>query len=421
MNMQHLDQCPPRLQRLKMRMMRYLLQVIYVPGKELTIADTLSRSPVDKSDVTLGAAIEEHVDSITSVWPVSGFMQNKLREETSRDPQLSRLLKILQTHWPKAMHQLDVDLRQFWNARHLLTEVNGIVLRGSQIVIPKCLRRDMIQRAHEGHLGIAKTKCRAREVIWWPGMGAQLETVVANCNVCARYRREQRRGPLQVSTLPERPWQRVAAELFQLRDVHYLLVVDYYSRFPEVHRLSDLYSNRIVDGLEQVFSRHGIPSELHTDNGPQFASDEFRQFARDYGFHHTTSSPHHPQGNGLVERSVQTIKGLLRKSAETGGDFYLALLAFRACPLEATTLSPAQLLMGRRLRTTLPSVPSVLQPELASTPTLRAKDAEKKQQQADHYNKRHGARVLQTLTLYMPYVDMRMTDSDISLFLSCCK
>ena len=88
MNMQHLDQCPPRLQRLKMRMMRYLFQVIYVPGKELTIADTLSRSPVDKSDVTLGAAIEEHVDSIASVWPVSGFMQNKLREETLRDPQL---------------------------------------------------------------------------------------------------------------------------------------------------------------------------------------------------------------------------------------------------------------------------------------------------------------------------------------------
>ena len=97
-------------------------------------------------------------------------------------------------------------------------------------------------------------------------MGAQLETVVANCNVCARYRREQRREPLQVSTLPERPWQRVAADLFQLRDVHYLLVVDYYPRFPEDHRLSDLYSNRIVDGLKQVFSRHGIPSELHTDN-----------------------------------------------------------------------------------------------------------------------------------------------------------
>ena len=114
-------------------------------------------------------------------------------------------------------------------------------------------------------------------------MGAQLETVVANCNVCARYRREQRREPLQVSTLPERPWQRVAADLFQLRDVHYLLVVEYYSRFPEVHRLSGLYSNRIVDGLKQVFSRHGIPSELYTDNGPQFVSDEFRQIARDYG------------------------------------------------------------------------------------------------------------------------------------------
>ena len=184
MNMQHLDQCPRCLQLLKMCLRRYLFQVIYVPVKELTIADTLSRSPVDKSDVKLGVTIEEHVDSFTSVWPVSDFMQNKLREETLRDSQLSRLLQILQTHWPKAMHHLDVDLRQLWNARHLLTEVNGIVLRGSQIVIPKSLRRDMIQRAHEGHLGIAKTKCRAREVIWCPGMGAQLETVVAKCNVC---------------------------------------------------------------------------------------------------------------------------------------------------------------------------------------------------------------------------------------------
>lgn len=127
---------------------------------------------------------------------------------------------------------------------------------------------------------------------------------------------------------------------------------------------------------------------------PALNSDELLVFT-------VSSTPHplltSPQGNGLVERTVQTIKNLLTKPADTGGDFYLALLDFRASPHETMTLSPAQLLMGRRLRTTLPSLPSVLQPELASLLALRERDRAKKQQHANYYNRRYGARELPEL------------------------
>jgi transposase InsO family protein len=106
----------------------------------------------------------------------------------------------------------------------------------------------------------------------------------------------------------------------------------------------------------QAFSRHGIPEELISDNGSQFSNKEFQTFLTGYGCSHVTSSPRHPQGNGLVERTVQTMKNLFKKSSMSGGDFHLALLSYRSTPHESTGTSPARLLMGRRLRTTLPTV-----------------------------------------------------------------
>ena len=95
-----------------------------------------------------------------------------------------------------------------------------------------------------------------------------------------------------------------------------------------------------------------------SDNGPQFSSFEFQEFAKDYGFKHTTTSPHHPKANGKVERAVQTVKTLWRKN----DDKHLALLDYRTTPLPGIDLSPAQLLMDRPLRNKLPIMESVLQP-----------------------------------------------------------
>ena len=90
-----------------------------------------------------------------------------------------------------------------------------------------------------------------------------------------------------------------------------MLVVDYFSRFPEVIKLTSTTSASVITVLKLIFSRHGIPEVVHSDNGPQYISNEFMQFAQDYGFHQVMSSPHYAQSNGAVERIVQTIKGMI--------------------------------------------------------------------------------------------------------------
>ena len=110
--------------------------------------------------------------------------------------------------------------------------------------------------------------------------------------------------------------------------------------------------------------------QLRSDNGPQFSSNAFAKFSDTYGFKHTTSSPHFPQSNGEAERAVQTIKGLLQKAA----DPYLALVAYRSTPMQHGW-SPAELSMGRKLRSRIPVRPEVLCPEWSYLKRFREADA----------------------------------------------
>ena len=151
----------------------------------------------------------------------------------------------------------------------------------------------------------------------------------------------------------------MAKNIFFLKDTHYLVAVDYFSKYLEVIKLGTMTSRSVIDGLKAMFSRHGIPETVISDNGPQFSSNEFSAFATSYNFIHTTSSPYYPQSNGQAEWTVQTAKRLLTKS----DDPYLALLIYRATPLPWCNLSPSQLLMGRHLRTNLPQVQEHLQPK----------------------------------------------------------
>ena len=162
--------------------------------------------------------------------------------------------------------------------------------------------------------------------------------------------------PLCPSTLPEKPWERLGADLFELNKTHYLLLVDYFSRWIEVRKLSSLTANAVVTAIKSIFSFHGICDVLISDNGPQFASSEFRTFIESYGFTHLTSSPHYPRTNGEAERSVGTVKRMWNKSQ----NFDLSMLTYRATPLENGD-TPSELLMGRMLRTTLSTWPETLQ------------------------------------------------------------
>jgi len=218
--------------------------------------------------------------------------------------------------------------------------------------------------------------------------------MVENCSTCAKDRPELKE-PLMSTSFPLRPWERLAADLFELQGKVYLIVVDYYSRWFEIKKLNDQSSARVILILKELFSTHGIPDIIVSDNGPQFSSDAFRLFATEYDFVHVTSSPKYPRADGEVERAVHTVKALLRKNE----DPYPALLAYRSTPLQ-NGFSPSELLMGRHLRTKVPAMPSVLKPNVQDTDRQRVQLREDKyrSKQQIYHDKQHQARALPPLT-----------------------
>ena len=177
------------------------------------------------------------------------------------------------------------------------------------------------------------------------------------------------REPLLTTPLPKYPWEKVATDFFQHNGSTYLLAVDYFSRYPEVIKLNSTTSQAVIS-LKSIFSHHGIPTVLVSDNGPQFDSRDMKEFASTYGFQHITSSPYYPQSNGLAERMVKTVKSLLRDTS----DPYLALLSYRATPLPWCNYSPSELLMGRRVKTYIPQTADYLIPRWHFLPDFQQKD-----------------------------------------------
>ena len=184
---------------------------------------------------------------------------------------------------------------------------------------------------------------------------------------------------------PDRPWARVAADFFYHNGTNYLIVVDYYSRDVELCLVKKTVdSPKTITQLKKVFSRHGICDILFTDNGPQFASHEFKNFARSWGFEHLTSSPRYAQSNGEAERAVQTVKSILNKC----DDEYLALLTYRNTPLH-NGYCPAELSMGRKLKTRVPCSAQELAPKLVDKDKLRRSEKMYRDKMKMNYDRRH--------------------------------
>ena len=159
----------------------------------------------------------------------------------------------------------------------------------------------------------------------------------------------------------------------------------------EVTKLDNLTSGNIICHLRSQLARYGIHDELISDNGPRYASSTFTDFSKSYDFVHTTSSPHFPQANGEAERAVQTIKNLLKKAQ----DPYKALLNHRNTPLDGINLSPAQLLMGRRLKSPLPTKVELLKPQRSQE---IQQHFQKRKKRVKFYYDQHSEKELPPLT-----------------------
>ena len=357
-----LGSAPPRLQRILIKIQGYDCQVRYKPGKNMVISDTLSRlpNPSKRQDVPLDLQVDESYLDVEDYHGVdmTSFEEPKekqLQDETSRDPVLKVLWKTVVTGWPETIKDLPTSIREFWPFRDEIGISNGVLFKGTRVIIPETIREDIKTQLHQGHMGIDRTRRLARETVYWPGINSDIETLVKSCEACQAHQAGNQKEPLEPHEIPHSPWTKLATDLFMLDGEDYLLITDYYSKYPLIHKLRNTTSETVSAIVSATFSLYGVPLCIVSDNGPQYTGQPFQDMCKKWGIRHTTSSPRYPRSNGMAERNVRTVKSLMKKCKETGQDIQVALLHYRATPLGSNLPSPAELLLGRQIRTTLPS------------------------------------------------------------------
>ena len=225
---------------------------------------------------------------------------------------------------------------------------------------------------------------RARNTVFWLNMAKDLRDTVNNCDPCQTLRPANRKEPLLQHKMGEKPWEKIGMDLFEIENRSYLVMVDYFSNFTEVDYLPNPTSGEVIKKVKSLCARYGIPKVLVSDNGPQFASHDFKNFTHGWNISHHTSSPRYPQSNGKAEAAVKTIKHMMIKAVQNRTDPYLALLELRNTPRQDSGVSPASLVFGHDTRSLIPSLcnkPRYTREEIQNR-TLQRKYTVKK-----HYDK----------------------------------
>ena len=376
---------PKRLQSMRLRLQQYDIEVRYRPGGKQFVPDTLSRAPLRENE-TADQSIENV--NVTAEVLIGENLVDALVQATREDPAMKYLKHTIEAGWPEDKRGLHDTVKPYWPFRDELGISGELVYRGERLVVPRSMRRRLMEEVHSSHLGIQSCLRRARESMYWPAMSSQITDFVARCEICQAFpNKAQQKEPLIPVEAPQRPWQQVSCDIFQWSSCNYLISVDHHSNFFEVDRLTTMSTEQVRKKLKQHFARYGQPEILITDNGPQFKSEEFAHFSRTWNFKHRTSSPYHQQGNGRAEAAVKIAKQLMTKAAADKKDPGKALLAYRNTPQNDLRTSPAQRFLGRRTRTSLPATPALLEADAANL--CRTEELTKKAQSVKaSYDKR---------------------------------
>ncbi len=387
-----LEAAPARLQKMRVRLQRYSLTVVYKRGSQMHLADMLSRAVAETTKTEQEARVhslcrnEQVFCDPRATLMMRESNVNKVRNETAKDQVLEQLAETIRGRWPTHHSGAAEATRPYFSYQDKLTCHEGLIFKGHRLVIPKSLQKEMLEIAHGGHVGLESTLRRLREAVFWPSMTSDAKRIVDECDACQQCRQSNQREPLLSHDFATRPWSKIGMDLCQLDSRIFLIAVDYYSNYVEVVKLMSTVAKAVVKSVMEIFARFGIPDTVVTDNGPQFSGAEFEAFAKSWGFEHVTSSPRYAQSNGKAENAVKTIKNLFQKcKADHTSDFF-ALLNWCNTPTKGLGVSPAQRLFGRRCKTLLPMVDTLLRPRYDQTSeVLDMRRAKAKQ--AFYYNK----------------------------------
>jgi predicted aspartyl protease len=306
------DRISSRLQRWCLVLKSYNFSIFNIKGEEMFLPDLLSRIPHDvnssEDELVVSYALQES--------EIPMFKEIQRHTQTS---ELARIIRFVQKGWPVHTPK---RLLPYTRDKYEYTVHNSCLYRGFRIVIPPSLRTQILNLFHDFHPGIAKMRQIMRQFVWWPGMDMSIQKFVTSCVNCAS--NQSSRTNWQLSSWPEATCflQRVFLDICFYDKHQYLVLVDSFSNFVDVHNLSSLSSHQIILALKKTFRYFGFPEILVCDNGSQFVSSEFKTFLNSNGIHLDLTPPYHSQSNGKVERTIRTLKLFLNKNKEYSIDNY---------------------------------------------------------------------------------------------------
>ena len=348
-----------RIARWEARLLAYSFDAEYVRSAQNCVADGLSRLPVEDAEWDDDDSIEIALLCSEDGTPTA-VSESEWNRCSAEDSVFETVREYIQAaRWPRR-HALEPCFQPYFSVRQELSCKGSLIFYGDRLVVPTVLRGRVIQLAHESHQGLVRTKRRLRDRYWWPGASREIEQALRLCGLCADHSKSAQpcNPPLQPIPLPPGPWQHLELDIIgplqggTWSERFGLVLVDVYSRWPEVAFVSEVKSAQVIEFLEAVFSREGVPVKLQTDNGPQFCSSEFQEWLRSYDITHLRSSTYSPQTCGMVERLNRTVKESLVTARLMGrprsAHIRSFLQVYRSTPHSATGVSPFEAMRGGR-------------------------------------------------------------------------
>ena len=354
----------PRLQGLKERTLPYDFEIVHVPGKNHNAPDATSRHPVQTDDCSSISKVccvllvdedqeysntsdefnaeENIISSVKAAFDSENFNAitwEDVKAEATVDEECCQLTKLIEEGFPITRNEVPELLKCYWKMRDALYTVEGVPFTDHKMLIPRRLRKQIVEALHAGHQGINGMLANARRRIFWPGLGAQLTQAKNQCHTCMEMSPSSPKEPIAELPQPEFPFQMTVLDFCDMHGKKFLIFADRYTGWVEVAFMNSTTAKATCSVMRKWFVTFGVPEHLGSDGGPPFESFEFNKFLKEWGVKKHCSSAYYPQGNGRAELAVKAAKRILISNISRNGDVDTgastrALLLHRNTPVQ---------------------------------------------------------------------------------------
>ena len=265
-----------RLQRLLLRCQGFDFTIEYKKGVEMHISDCLSRCVPPPAPNQGPVFPETNQIGIFEVTAANESDIQKIRSAQKKDPVFQELEILCQQGWPEHRNQVPELTVAYWDYRHDIAVIDGIIVKSQRIVVPQKMRECLLQKLHRVHQGIDKSIQRARDKWFWPGMTEQIRRLILTCPSCLEYQPRQKQAAV-IPVITTNAMQILGCDIFHHAGRWYSCIVDYHTGYPWVQQIKNQEADTVIQHFQSVCNQFGYPMEVVSDRGSQYTSSDFQE------------------------------------------------------------------------------------------------------------------------------------------------